>query len=300
MSIGTYGVVRSADVSVDDIDVFYNYTTNRETKNDVFIRLNTSDIVSYNYLPIDEQLINHENLLEGIYNLNLPATTFNQLGFYTIYLKPKTIQTTVDDCGVLSALPTIKGILVDSNKLPANLTSNNALQGYRIEYINSNGTKMRNVVRYVVTSNKVSPITENVGNTTQKATRWRFDDAGTKIFLQVTPSSSSDVKPNALPFIGIAGQEILLSNTNFEPLVIEIEMVENTIDTLMNIVAGEQVKDVKRGILTHYDKDRIITKQFDLYNIKDDVTDVPLFEVKELRTNIDENQNFDDVISEIQ
>jgi hypothetical protein len=299
MAVGTYGTIRAADVSIDDIDAFYNYTANRETKNDVFIRLNATDIITYNYLPTDEQLVNHENLLEGIYNLNLPATIFNQLGFYTIYLRPKIILTTINDCGVLSALPTVKGILVDVNKLPANLTSNNALQGYRIEYINSDGTKMRNVVRYIVTSNKVSPITENVGNTTQKATRWRFDDAGTKIFLQVTPSSSSDVKPNATPFIGNAGQEILLLNTNFEPLVIEIEMVENTIDTLMDIVAGEQVKDVKKGILTHYDKDRVITKQFDLFNIKDDVTDVPLFEVKEKRTNIDENQNFDEVIGGI-
>ena len=299
MSIGTYGITRSSDVSIDDIDAFYNYTPNRETQNDVFIRIAANSIITYNYLPIDEQILGQENLLEGVYNLNLPSTIFNQLGFYTIYLRPKVISLTVMDCGVLSALPTIKGLLLNLNDLPSNLVSNNLLQGYKIEYINSDGTKMRNIVRYVVTSNKVSPVTENIGNTSQKAVRYRFDDAGTLLFLQLTPSSSSDVKPNAQPFIGNPGQTILLSNTNFEPLSIEIEMVENTLDTLMDIVAGEQVKDVQKGILTHYDKDRVITKQFDLYNIKDDVSDVPLFEIKERRLNVDESENFEDVISGI-
>jgi hypothetical protein len=172
---------------------------------------------------------------------------------------------------------------------------NNALQGFRVEYINSDGTKMRNVVRYVVTSNKVSVTTENVGNTTQIATRYRFDDAGSLLFLQLTPSSSSDVKPNALPFIGNVGQTILLSNTYFTPLAMEVELVANTIDTLSDVVAGEQIKDVKNGILTYYDKDRVITKQFNLYEIKESTTDVPLYEVKEKRTNIDETQSFTDV-----
>jgi hypothetical protein len=51
--------------------------------------------------------------------------------------------------------------------------------------------------------------------------------------------------------------------------------------------------------LTYYDKERIITKQFNLFEIKDDVTDVPLYEVKEKRENIDETQDFDEIISEI-
>jgi hypothetical protein len=166
--------------------------------------------------------------------------------------------------------------------------------------VNSDGTKLRNVVRYVVTSNKVVPVSENVGNTSQRAIRYRFDDSGTLMFLQVTPSSSSDVKPNALPFIGNPGQTILISNTFFTPLTIEVEMVENTIDTLSEYVAGEQIKDVQKGILTYYDKNRVIKKQFNVYEIKEDVTDVPLFEVKEERTGIDETQNFDDITSEVQ
>ena len=173
------------------------------------------------------------------------------------------------------------------------------LQGYRIEYIDSDNNKIRNIVRYIVTSNLVVPVTENVGNTSQKATRYRFDDTGTLLFVQVTPSSSSDVKPNATPFIGNLDQTILISNTFFSPLVIEVDMVANTIDTLSDYIAGEQIKDVDNGILTYYDENRVITKQFNIYEIKDDVGNVPLFEVKEKRISIDETQNFNDVIDDI-
>jgi hypothetical protein len=302
MAIGTYGIVRPSDVDIDNISVYYNYTPNRETLTPEIYSLNANEVLSYNYLPVDEQLIapnTNANILEGLYNLLLPATVFNQLGIYTIYLKPKVIPTVVIDCSVLSSLPSVKGIVIDMNSIPSNLQGNNALQGFRIEYLNSDGTKLRNVVRYVVTSNKVVPISENVGNTSQKAIRYRFDDSGTLIFLQLTPSSSSDVKPNVLPFIGNPGQTILMSNTYFSPLVIEVELVQNTINTLANILAGDQVKDVQQGILTYYDENKVITNQFNLFEIKDDVTNVPLYEVKEVRTNIDTSQAFDAVTNGI-
>ena len=82
--------------------------------------------------------------------------------------------------------------------------------------------------------------------------------------------------------------------------MIEIDIVANTIDTLTNYVAGEQIKDIDNGILTYYDQNRVITKQFNIYEIKEDVGDVPLYEVKEKRTNIDETQNFDEVTDGVQ
>jgi len=300
MSVGFYGITRAADISVDDISMYYNYTPNRQTSNDDIYSLTTAELLSYCYLPEDEEISGNENLLEGLYNLRLPASIFNQLGIYTIYIKPKTNITTVVDCSVLSALPSTKGIVIDMNSIPENLRANNALQGYKVEYINADRTKLRNVVRYVVTSNKVVPVSENVGNTSQKAIRYRFNDAGTLIFLQLTPSSSSDVKPNVSPFIGNIGQTILLSNTYFSPLVIEVELVENTIDTISNIIAGEMIKDTQKGILTHYDKDRVIVKQFNVFEIKDDVGNVSLFEVKEKRVNIDATEDFNQIISEVQ
>ena len=301
MAVGIYGTTRPADVSVDDIDVYYNYTPSREVVNNNIYKLNSSEILSYNYLPDDEQIVGDENLLEGLYNLRLPATVFGQLGIYTIYLKPTKVNTTIVDCSVLSSLPSVKGIVLDINDIPENLRPNNALQGYRVEYIDpTTNTKIRNVVRYVVTSNKVVPVSENVGNTSQKAIRYRFDDTGTLLFVQLTPSSSSDVKPNISPFIGNPDQMIIISNTFFSPLVIEVDMVQNTIDTLTNYVAGEQIKDIDNGVLTYYDSNRVITKQFNIYEIKESVDNVPLYEVKEKRTNIDETQNFDDITSDVQ
>lgn len=300
MAVGTYGTIRPSDVSLDDIDMFYTFAPNRETQGNEVFRLNASELLSYNYLPEDEQISGDENLLEGLYNMRLPATTFNQLGIYTIYLRPKITTTIIVDCSVLSSLPTVKGIVVDVNSLPQNLTSNNALQGYKIEYINGDGSKLRNNVRYVVTANRVVPVSQNIGTTSQRAIRYRFDDSGTLLFLQLTPSSSSDVKPNEQPFIGTPGQTILMSNTSFSPVVLEVDLVENTMDTIADMIAGEQIKDVNNGILTYYDGNRNITKQYNLYEIKDDVKDVPLYEVKEKRQNIDESQNFDEITGDVE
>jgi hypothetical protein len=301
MAVGVYGTIRPADVSINDIDVYYNYAPNRESEVGEIQKLDSTEILSYNYLPEDEQIIGNENLLEGLYNISLPADVFSEIGIYTLYLKPKRLTTIIIDCSVLSSLPSVKGIVLDTNQLPEGLRANNALQGYRIEYIDTTtNLKTRNLVRYVVSSNKVVPVTENIGNTSQTSTRYRFDDSGTLLFLQLTPSSSSNVKPNATPFIGVPDQTIIISNTFFSPLVIEVNLVANTIDTLSDLVGGEQVKDVDNGILTYYNSDRVITRQFNIYEIKDDVNNVPLYEVKERRTIIDETQNFNDVIEDVQ
>jgi len=300
MAVGIYGTVRPSDVSINDIEMFYNYVPNRETTNTEMFRLDTAEFLNETYLPTDEQVVGEENILEGLYNMKLPANIFNQTGIYTIYIKPTTTFTTIIDCSVLSSLPTVSGIVLDMNSLPEEMQANNALQGYRVEYLNDDGTKLRNVVRYVVTSNKVVPVSQNVGNTSQRAIRYRFDDVGTLLFLQLTPSSSSDVKPNVIPFKGVPGQTILLSNTFFNPLAIEVELVRNTLDTIADLVGGEQIKDVDNGILTYYDSERKITRQFDLYELKDEVGDVPLYEVKERRISIDESQNFNEITDEVQ
>jgi len=300
MAVGTYGTVRPADVSVDDIEMYYTYIPTRETNPDTVFKLNASEFLTYNYLPDEDQIVGNENILEGLYNMQLPAAIFNQLGIYTIYLRPKVDYTVILDCSVLSSLPSIKGIVIDMYSIPEKYRANGALQGFKIEYINDDGTKLRNVTRYVVTANKVVPVSTNVGTTSQRAIRYRYDDSGTLLFIQLTPSSATDVKPNIQPFIGNPGQTILLSNTNFSPIAVEVDLVKNTLDTIANYVAGEQIKDVDNGILTYFDENRNITKQFDLYEIKDDVGDVSLYEVKEERETIDETQNFDNVTEELQ
>ena len=306
MAIGTFGNIRPADIDPADLEVYYTYIPNRETVPSNVTALTSTDIITEFTLPADEQISGEENLLAGMYNLKLPATIFNQLGIYTLYIRPKVISKTISDapltitdCGVLSSLPSVKGIVINANSLNENLRTNNALQGYRVEYIDAAGNKIRNVVRYVTTSNRVVPVTDNISNTSQTAIRYRFDDSGNLLFLQVTPSSASSVKPNITPFIGSPDQRITLSNTNVNPETIEIEMVENTIDTLVNYVAGEQIRDVKKGILTYYDENREIVKQFDVYNIEDNINQEELYEVKEERTTVDTTQDFDSITSDV-
>lgn len=299
MAIGVYGNVRPSDINISDLDVYYSFVPDRNTISNTFFRLTSTDVLSEVKIPQADQVSGEENLLEGIYNFKLPATVFNQLGIYTIYIRPKVIRVKITDCGVLSSIPSIKGIVLNSSDLPSNLQSNNALQGYKIEYIETDGTKVRNTVRYVTTSNKAVPVTENIGNTSQTAVRYRFDDSGNLLFLQVTPSSASNVKPNVNPFIGKPNQFILISNTNIKPEIVEVEMVENTIDTVIDYVAGEQIKDVDNGILTNFDKDRNIIGQTNLFEIKDDFTGVSLFEVKQKRTTIDTSQTFDNVLKDV-
>ncbi len=300
MAVGTYGITRPADVSIDDIDIYYNYTPNRETFNDVIYKLNANEILSYNILPDEDKIDGSDNILEGLYNLKLPASVFNKLGIYTIYIKPKRIVTTIVDCGVLSSLSNVRGIVLDANQLPDGLKSNNALQGYRIEYIDTlTNKKIRNLSRFVVTSNKVIPVVDNSNGASEKSTRYKFDDSSNLLFLQLTPSSSSDIKSNLLPFIGTANQKIIISNTFFSPVVLEIDLVANTIDTLTDLVGGEVIKDIDNGIITYFDSNRNITRQFNVYEIKDDFGNVSLFEVKERRTNIDESQDFDVVTNGI-
>ena len=301
MAVGVYGTVRPSDVSLDDIDVFYSFTPNRGVENNETFRLDSNDVLTPVLLPDgdDIELSGGDNLLEGLYNLRLPATVFSDIGIYTIYVRPKSFLTVIADCSVLSVLPNVKGLVLNRSDLPENLRSNNALQGYSIEYFDENNQKIRNTVRHIVSSNICSPINENDGNSNQLSTRYRFDDGGSLMFLQVSPSSAPNVKPNQFPFIGTIGGTIKISNTYFSPVVIEVDMVENTVESLADILIGEQIKDVDNGILSHYDKDRNIIIQYDLFKIKSDVGDISTYEVKMKRDNIDETQDFNDIVSDI-
>jgi hypothetical protein len=51
--------------------------------------------------------------------------------------------------------------------------------------------------------------------------------------------------------------------------------------------------------LTYYDKNREIVKQFDVYNIEDNINKEELFEVKEKRSTVDQSQDFDTITSDV-
>jgi hypothetical protein len=110
----------------------------------------------------------------------------------------------------------------------------------------------------------------------------------------VTPSSSPANRPNTIPFIGQPNQEIIITNTYFNPTTIEVEMVEHDASTLALALYGNQTKAINSGIYSIYNKGNNIYKQFNLYEVKDEFNET-LYEVREERTTIDESLNFDDI-----
>jgi len=133
-------------------------------------------------------------------------------------------------CGVLSALPNVRGIILDLTLIPQeyrNKFTPQGLVGFRIEYLNNDGTKIPNFFRIVTSNFYCEPVVTNQVNTQQKSIRYRYVDSNSNLmFLTLSPSSSPTTKPNATPYIGQPDQDIILSNTFFNPLTIDIEMVE--------------------------------------------------------------------------
>jgi hypothetical protein len=234
-----------------------------------------------------------------MYNLRLENSTFSDIGIYTLHIRPKQIRTTITDCGVLSSLPSVRGIIIDLGGVSEedrNKFVPQGLVGYRIEYIDiTTSQKVPNFYKLVTSSFYCEPVTTNLTNTTQKSVRYRYSDAPTNlIFLTVTPSSSPSTRPNIIPFIGQPSQKIILTNSYFNPTTVEIEMVEHDISTLALALYGNQSKAASSGIYTIYDGGNNIYKQFNLYEVKDEFNET-LYEIREERTDIDQTLNFDDI-----
>jgi hypothetical protein len=240
-------------------------------------------------------------ILGGLYNLTLPAEQFNEIGIYTLYLRPAQIRTVITDCGVLSALPNVKGIVIDITNVPVQYQNKfvpQGLVGFRVEYLNADGSKIPNFFRVVTSSFFCEPVVTNEINTTQKSIRYRYVDGNSNlIFLTLSPSSSPTNKPNATPFIGQPNQNIIISNTFFNPVTIEIDMVEYDISSLAIALYGNQTKSIDDGIYTIYDSQNNIYRQYNLYEIRDQFNAL-LYEVRQSRgNNIDFSKNFTTITS---
>jgi hypothetical protein len=300
MATGTYGTLRPADVSPEDVDIILHYTPSRdETANFVLTKLNSVSILKPYFNNSATGGNADVEILGGLYNLTLPADQFNQLGIYTLYIRPAEIRTTILDCGVLSSLPNVKGIVIDLNAVPSqyrNKFVNQGLVGFRVEYLNTDGTKIPNFFRLITSSFFCEPVVQNLTNSNQKAIRYRYSDSNTNIiFCTLSPSSSPTNKPNATPYIGQPAQNIIISNTFFNPMTIDIEMVEHDFSTLAIALYGNQTKSMDDGIYTLYDTDNNIYKQYNLYEIRDQFNDL-LYEVRQDRgNNIDFSKNFTNI-----
>ena len=303
MAVGSYGTQRPADVSPEDVEIYFHYVENRLSTSQVTLKkLNSVDVLTPVYHNLnttsDTQAPNVE-ILGGLYNLKISSTDFTELGIYTLHIRPKQIRTSITECGVLASLPSVRGIIIDLSNVPTadrNKFTPQGLVGYRIEYINpSDNKKIPNFYRVVTSSFYCTPVTVNLTSSTQKALRYQYSDQATNLmFLTVTPSSAPSTKPNTIPFIGQPSQKIILTNTYFNPTTIEIEMVEHDASTLAHALYGNQSKAVAPGIYTIYDNNNNIYKQYNLYEVKDEFNET-LYEVREQRTDIDETLNFDTI-----
>lgn len=289
---GVYGTsVGSIVVPSEDIDIFYSYSETRAS----------SDVSKTSFTKLSSSLLETSKYdgdnIEGLYNLKLPMEIFNKKGFYTVYIKPKEIKAVIQDVGVLSAYPDVKGIILSiegNNNLKNKLQENNSLVGYRIIYFDSNGERQP-YYRIITSNNKCESVIQNLQDTNQKAVRYRYNESSSTSFLTVTPSVATTFKPNATPYIGIPSQTIAIVNTKFEPVLLDIEMVDNDFDTISTMLEGSQLRDLDNGLITTFNKKNEIYAQHEVYTLKDEFTSTPVYEVKKNKNeSIDFSQTIDD------
>ena len=300
MATGNYGTVRPADVSVNDVEMWFHKTASRDDTTDTVLEaLDPTQVLK----KVDHP-DNPGEIFGGLYTLKLPTSIFGTKGIYTIVIRPKQIRATIIDCGVLAAKPDVVGVVLDLNdsQIPAankGSFENGNLVGYRIEYLNTNNTadekKINNMFRVVTSNNRAEAVSENLSNTTQKALRYRFNDNSTLVFCTITPTSAPSVKPNALPFIGQPGQSVIITNTFFNPVMLEVEMVEHDHETIAYSLYSNQSKSLDDGIYTIYNFDNQIYRQYNLYEVKDKLSGKPLYEIRSEKDNIDFTKDFDDI-----
>ena len=293
MAIGVYGVKRPADVDPSDIEVVVLYSRNRNaTETQKVTKLSGTDVM----VPVMDPT-NEVEIMGGMYNMELPKSVFNAKGYYTVYIRPAQIRVNIEDCGDLANFPDIKGLVFNTTTIPnefRNKFTNNGLDGYRVEYLNENGSKIPNLYRIITSSFIVEPVQADVTNSSVKSIKYNYNNTGSLIFSTVTPNAAPSFKPTAAPFIGFKGQSVILTNTNFTPQILEVELVNYDVESLAIALYSDQTKSVEDGIYTLYDFDGNIYAQHDLYEIKDSV-DNKLYEVRTRRSTIDTTKSLNNI-----
>lgn len=294
---GFYGTVRPSNINVEsDVEIFYFYRPSRNSDPDDmtgFKSLDTTCLVPTYY---DNSISGATSSILGLYELRLPLDIFNQKGYYTVYIRPREVKITLTDVSVLAAYPDVKGVVINTNG--NDLSTVDDLTGYRIDYLGENGAT--DISRLITSCNRCEPVLVTVSDNYPKATRYRLTDntSNSLFFCTVTPSAASSIKPNVTPYIGVPGGEVVISNTKFDPVMLEIEMVDNDIDSLMTMVAGDQVMNRDKAIITTYTDDGEIFKQQDYYTVKNKLGEA-LYTVKRNRPNIDTEESYDNRVDNV-
>lgn len=305
MSVGAYGqtipiYIKPTEVN-DSVDIFYAYHETRTydaVKNSQFFRLDSSVLqpcrrdMNGNSGVIDD-------VIEGMYTLQLPLNVFNKKGFYTVYIQPKEVEAKIIDVGNLMAFPNVRGIVLDTEDiknqvLKTRAKDNDALIGYRVILLDDTGNRMP-YYRIVTSSNKTEAVIQAPNSSSDKSVAYRYDDGSSYIFMTLSPTTANSFKPNSIPYIGKPGQRIILVNTLFEPIAIDIEMETHNADTISWMLENSQLRDLDNGLVTTYNDRDEIYEQHEHYTLKDQTSGVPVFEVKKKRDgNIDFTQTITD------
>lgn len=304
MSIGVYGT--NIPIHIDSnklsslVDISYCYNESRaydSLSSSKFKSLPSS--VLANCTRDVESDSNLDEIVDGMYTLQLPLSDFNKKGFYTVYIKPKEYAINITDVGCLSAYSDVRGIILDTNaisdKIIRNMArTNNGLVGFRIVFLDENGVR-EDYYRIVTSNNKCEPVIQAPNSSSDKTYTYRYDDSSSLTFLTVSPSSAPTFKSNATPYIGKPTQRILLVNTLFEPIQLDIEMVTHDADTISNMLEGSQLRDLDNGLVTTYNEKNEIYAQSEHYTLKENASGNPVYEVKKNKTDsIDFSQTIDD------
>lgn len=295
---GVYGTVRAANINpLTEVEMFYHYRPSRGTTDDVFgedfVSLDNSCLVKSSAVTNGDTV----EAIKGLYSLRLPMDLFSEKGIYTIYIKPSEYVLKIADVSILENYnnPVLEGIVINSK----DVSGNTDLSGYRIEYYDGDN-EQNDTVRLITSCNACEPVKVTVGDSYARSTRYRINNVTTNqlLFLTLTPSTSSSYKPNSAPSPGYVGQTIHIVNTKFNPVLLEIEMVDHDADTISTMLEGDQIRDMDNGLLTTYDKNKQIYRQCDLHTLKSK-NGTPLYDVKIYRkpSEIDsEGQRYDNII----
>lgn len=289
---GMYGTIKPADIDIDnDVEIFYHYRPSLNSDDTNFANFQKLEPAKSVLIPC--HVNNDTNIvpISGLFNLKLPMDKFGKKGIYTIYIRPKEIKATINDVGVLAAYQDVRGVVFNADVLP-DFKASNTLVGYRIEYTD-NSQKTGDFK--IITSNNLSEaISYKLNSTHDKGTKYRFTMGGNLIFCTVTPSLASTFKPNDAPSIGYSGQEVIIVNTKFNPVMLEIEMVEHDDETITYMLEGNQLIDKDRALVTTFNERGEIYHQSEFGTYKDEYGN-PLYEFKKQKDNIDFNQNMENL-----
>ena len=264
---GVYGTKRPAKITSKDVDIFYFYRPSRNSDDDINFsdgRWKKIDSSILSETQITQTEVGVDDILSGMYNLRLPLDTFNKVGIYDIYIKPKEVYTTIVDVSTLYAYPNIRGIILDISNTDIPY-ENGELVGYRVEYFD-NG-KRTDEFRIITSNNKCEPVAQNLVNGYSKGITYRFNDSSSLVFCTLTPSIGMSFKSTSMPYIGTTLQKIALINTKFNPISLEIEMTDKSIEGLATMLEGRQIRNLNKGLITTFDKDGNIYHQAEYGNI---------------------------------